>query len=107
VAHNGVVISRLRDGATGVLLVLLAVAGPALLGWSGAPVQVTAVMVTVTALAAAGLALRIAALRTPALARAESAAWPGHPRRRAGGDLPRQLHPDSPGRSRPRAPGGR
>ena len=41
----------------------------------------------------------------PAAVGAERASWPGHPARRAGGDVPRQVHPDAPGRSRPRAPG--
>jgi hypothetical protein len=68
----------------------------------------TALIVTVTALAAALIAGRVAGLATALVpVTADGAAWPGHPRRRAGGDLPRQHHPDSPGRSRPRAPGAR
>jgi len=100
------VLPRART-ALAVVTAALVWAAASLIVMGGAPVgppgPVTAFAVLACALVAVRLAARIA---VPVPTDPHGAAWAGHPaRRRPGGDLPRQQHPDSPGRARPRAPG--
>ena len=97
---------------------LLVVACAAIAGWALAvapfvtaprePVVAAALVVALAGWAASAVAVRaLATVQVPVRGASVGAAWPGHPRRRAGGDVPRQHHPDSAGRRRPRAPGAR
>jgi hypothetical protein len=87
-------------------LIYLAVRLLAGLGDTGPSAGAPALVGTVAALAAAVLAVSVArAVRPLEAAVVATGGRPGEARCRVGGDLPRQQHPDSAGRPRPRAPG--